>query len=39
MLVSRDNKAFEGPKRSWKVCIKIYLRETGYEGMDWIELA
>jgi hypothetical protein len=26
-------------RRRWKDNIKIYLRKTGWDGMDWIELA
>jgi hypothetical protein len=27
------------PRRRWVENIKIYLRETGWEGIDWIDLA
>jgi hypothetical protein len=27
------------PRRRWMDNIKIYLRETGWGGMDWIDLA
>jgi hypothetical protein len=27
------------PRRRWVENIKIYLRETGWDGVDWIELA
>jgi hypothetical protein len=27
------------PKCSWVGNIKIHLRETGWDGMDWIDLA
>jgi hypothetical protein len=27
------------PRRRWKDNIKIGLKETGYEGVDWIHLA
>jgi hypothetical protein len=27
------------PRRRWVVNTKIYLREKGYDGMDWIDLA
>jgi hypothetical protein len=27
------------PRRRWVECIKIDLREIGWDGMDWIDLA
>jgi hypothetical protein len=27
------------PRRRWVNNIKIYLRETGWDGMDWLDLA
>jgi hypothetical protein len=27
------------PRRRWEDNIKIYLREIGWDGMDWIDLA
>jgi hypothetical protein len=27
------------PRRRWVDSIKIYLREIGWDGMDWIDLA
>jgi hypothetical protein len=27
------------PRRRWVDNIKMYLRETGWDGMDWIDLA
>jgi hypothetical protein len=27
------------PMLRWKICVKIDLRETGLEGVDWIHLA
>jgi hypothetical protein len=27
------------PRHRWVDNIKIYLRETGWDGMDWIDLA
>jgi hypothetical protein len=27
------------PRRRWVNNIKMYLRETGWDGMDWIDLA
>jgi hypothetical protein len=29
----------EGPSRRWEDNIGMYLREIGWGGMDWIELA
>jgi hypothetical protein len=32
-------KTFEIPKRSWKDNIRVNLRETEWESVDWIHLA
>jgi hypothetical protein len=32
-------KALERPRRRWEDNIKMDLREVGWEGMDWINLA
>jgi hypothetical protein len=32
-------KPFERPKRGWEDNIKIYLKERGWAGVDWINLA
>jgi hypothetical protein len=36
----RDGKrALQRPRRRWVVSIKVDLREIGWDGMDWIDLA
>jgi hypothetical protein len=47
--VCKDNRILVGkpegkrplgrPRRSWEVNTKIDFRETGWNGMDWIDLA
>jgi hypothetical protein len=32
-------RPLRGPRRRWVGNIKIYLRETWWDGMDWIDLA
>jgi hypothetical protein len=34
----KGKKSLGKPRRRWK-CIKVDLREIGYGGMDWIEVA
>jgi hypothetical protein len=34
-----EKRPLGNPRRWWKVNIKIDLRETGWDGMDWIDLA
>lgn len=36
-LMGRDN--LENLKQRWKDNIKMYIKEIGCEGMDWIQLA
>jgi hypothetical protein len=33
------NRLLGSPRRSWVNTIKIDLREIGWDGMDWIDLA
>jgi hypothetical protein len=33
------NREFGRPRYRWKGNIRIYLRELGWEGVDWIHLA
>jgi hypothetical protein len=33
------NKPIGRPKRKWEHNIRMYLREIGWGGMDWIDLA
>jgi hypothetical protein len=35
----KGKRPLERPKRRWVDNIKIDLRETGWDGMDWIDLA
>jgi hypothetical protein len=32
-------RLLESPRRKWEGNIRMYLREIGWEGMDWIHLA
>jgi hypothetical protein len=32
-------RPLERPRRRWVDNIKMFLRETGWDGMDWIDLA
>jgi hypothetical protein len=36
---SEGKKPLGRPRRRWVDDIKIYLREIGWDGMDWIDLA
>jgi hypothetical protein len=33
------NRPVGRPRRRWEDSIRIYLREIGWDGMDWIDLA
>jgi hypothetical protein len=35
----KGKKPLGRPRRTWVNNIKIYLREIGWDGMDWIDLA
>jgi hypothetical protein len=41
MLTGRPEgkRKFESSRHSWKDNIKINLRDTGWEGVDWIHVA
>jgi hypothetical protein len=34
-----EERSLGRPRRRWEDNIKMNLRETGWEGMDWIHLA
>jgi hypothetical protein len=36
---SEGKRSLGRPKRRWVDSIKIHFRETGWDGMDWINLA
>jgi hypothetical protein len=39
MRKPQGKRPLRRPRRRWVVNIKIDLRETGWDGMDWIDLA
>jgi hypothetical protein len=36
---SEDKSPFRGPRRRWEYNIRMHLREIGWVGMDWTNLA
>jgi hypothetical protein len=36
---SESNRPLKRTRRRWVANIKMYLREIGWDGMDWIDLA
>jgi hypothetical protein len=39
MMKPEGKRPLGRPRRKWVDNIKIHLTETGWDGMDWIELA
>jgi hypothetical protein len=38
-MYPEGKRSLEGPRRRWVDNIKIALREIGWDGLDWIDLA